>query len=265
MKNLNLLIVEGNPQAENDNFKNSGIPTHSESLKESLSYFTKDLNIDVFNPCSEKNFDKILPQIKKYHGLIWGGSSLNIYNDCIEIRRQISFMKECFKNIKKILSICWGMQVAVTAAGGEVKKATNGAHIGIANDIEINEKGLKHPLYKSKNKKFNSPAFNFDEVVKLPEGAVHLASNKINKIQSIHFKKGISDVWGLQYHPEITYHKMITLIKFRKEKLINNRKCFNNETEIQNHINFIEEEIKRSAKDSRMLELKNWLNHLKAA
>ena len=96
MKNLNLLVVEGNLQEENDCFKKNGIPTHAESLKESLSYYTKDLNIDVFNPCSEKSFDKILPDIKKYHGLIWGGSSLNIYNDCIEIRRQIAFMKECF-------------------------------------------------------------------------------------------------------------------------------------------------------------------------
>ena len=265
MKNLNLLIVEGNLEKENNNFKNSGIQTHAESLKESLSYYTKDLNLEVFNPCSEKSFDRILPNLKKFDGLIWGGSSLNIYNDCIEIRRQISFMNECFKNIKKILAICWGMQVAVTAAGGEVKKASNGAHIGIANDIEINENGLKHPLYKSKNKKFNSPAFNFDEVVKLPDGAIHLASNKINKVQSIHFNKGISEVWGLQYHPEITYNKMITLIKFRKEKLINNRKCFNDEAEIENHINFIEQEIKRSVKESRMLELKNWLNYLKAA
>ena len=265
MKNLNLLIVEGNLHKENNNFKESGIQTHSESLKESLSYYTKDLNIEVFNPCSEKNFDRILPNLKKYDGLIWGGSSLNIYNDCIEIRRQISFMKECFKNIKKILAICWGMQVAVTAAGGEVKKASNGAHIGIAKDIEINENGLKHQLYKSKNKKFNSPAFNFDEVVTLPGGAVHLASNKINKIQSINFNSGISDVWGLQYHPEITYHKMITLINFRKDKLINMRKCFNDEEEIQSHISFIEDEIKRSKKDSRMLELKNWLDYLKAA
>ncbi len=265
MKNLNLLIVEGNLPKENNNFRVSGIQTHAESLKESLSYYTKDLNIEVFNPCSEKSFDRIIPNLEKFDGLIWGGSSLNIYNDCIEIRRQISFMKECFKNIKKILAICWGMQVAVTSAGGEVKKATKGAHIGIANDIEINENGLKHPLYKSKNKKFNSPAFNFDEVVTLPDGAVNLASNKINKVQSIHFKKGVSDVWGLQYHPEITYHKMITLIKFRKQKLIDNKKCFNNEIEIQNHIKFIEEEIKRSVKDSRMLELKNWLDYLKAA
>ena len=111
----------------------------------------------------------------------------------------------------------------------------------------------------------NSPAFNFDEVDILPEGAIHLASNKINKVQSIHFKQGVSDVWGLQYHPEITYHKMITLIKFRKEKLIQDRKCFKNEEEIQKHIQFIEEEIKKSKKDTRMLELKNWLDYLKVA
>ena len=85
MKNLNLLIVEGNLQEENDSFKYSGIQTHAESLKESLSYYTKDLNIEVFNPCSEKNFDRILPNLNKFDGLIWGGSSLNIYNDCIWI------------------------------------------------------------------------------------------------------------------------------------------------------------------------------------
>jgi len=265
MKNINLLVVEGNIQKENDNFRKYGIQTHADSVKYSLEYYSKDLNVDVFNPCSEKSFDKILPNIKKYDGLIWGGSSLNIYDDCIEIRRQISFMKECFKNIKKILAICWGMQVAVTAGGGTVKKSTNGAHIGIANDIEINENGLNHPLYKSKDKIFNSPAFNFDEVVTLPEGAIHLSSNKINKIQSVHFKSGISDVWGLQYHPEITYHKMITLINFRKDKLINERKCFKDEEEIKKHINFIEKEIKISVKESRMLELKNWLNYLKSA
>jgi len=260
-----ILIVEGNLPNENKNFQDSGIQTHAESLKESLLYYSNDLKIDVFNPCAEKTFDKIIPNIKKYDGLIWGGSSLNIYNDCIEIRRQIAFMKECFKNIKKILAICWGMQVAVTAAGGEVKKSSNGAHIGIAKDIEINDNGLNHPLYKSKNKKFNSPAFNFDEVVTVPNGAINLASNKINKVQGINFKCGISDIWGLQYHPEITYRKMITLINFRKEKLINVRKCFNNEIEVQNHIKFIEEEIKKSAKDNRMLELKNWLDYLKAA
>jgi GMP synthase (glutamine-hydrolysing) len=169
-------------------------------------------------------------------------------------------MKECFKNVKKILAICWGMQVAVTAAGGEVKKGINGSHIGIANDIELTKEGLSNLFYKDKNNKFNTPAFNFDEVVTLPIGATHLASNKINKIQGLHFNSGVSEVWGIQYHPEITYEKMVNIIKFRKDVLINKRNRFKDDTEVNKHINFIEEEIKISEKNSRMLELRNWLN-----
>ena len=169
-------------------------------------------------------------------------------------------MKECFKCVKKILAICWGMQVAVTAAGGEVKKGVDGTHIGIANDIEVTNEGLKNPLYKDKSNKFNTPAFNFDEVVTIPKDSIHLASNKINKIQGLNFKSGVSEIWGLQYHPEITYAKMVDIIKFRKEALIEKRNRFKNEEEINSHINFIEKEIKISKKDSRMLELRNWLN-----
>ena len=174
-----ILIVEGNPRDENKSFSAAGIQTHTESLKDSLAYFTDKLETHVINPSSDENINKNIEALESYDGLIWGGSSLNIYNDCIEIRRQISFMKECFKSIKKILAICWGMQVAVTAAGGEVKKSKNGAHIGIANDIEINDNGLNHPLYKLKNRKFNSPAFNFDEVTAMPENSILLSSNKI--------------------------------------------------------------------------------------
>tara|TARA_B110001450_G_C17579691_1_gene464384 strand:- start:284 stop:1075 length:792 start_codon:yes stop_codon:yes gene_type:complete len=260
MKNLNILICEGNTPQEGKIFQDVGIPTHTESLKESLFYYNKNLDIEVLNPCLELDLNTIIPKLKKYDGLIWGGSSLNIYDDTIEIRRQISFMKECFKNVKKILAICWGMQVAVTAAGGEVKKGEKGSHIGIANDIQLTQKGLDNLFYKDKNKKFNTPAFNFDEVVTLPNNAIHLASNKINKIQALYFDYGVSKIWGLQYHPEITYKKMIDIIKFRKDKLINQKNRFKNEEEIYEHINFIEKEMKISEKNSRMIELKNWLN-----
>ena len=263
MPNLNLLIVEGNLEEENQNFEKSGIQTHTDSLKDSLAFFNTNLNIDVLNPSSNPNLEKIIQNLKKYDGLIWGGSSLNIYNDAIEIRRQISFMKECFKSVKKVLAICWGMQVAVTAAGGEVKKGTKGSHIGIANDIELTQDGMKNLMYKDKNNKFNTPAFNFDEVVTIPNGAVHLASNNINNIQSLHFKSGVSEIWGLQYHPEITYEKMISIIQFRKDRLINERNRFKDEIEIINHINFIKEEINVSDKNSIMIELRNWLDFIK--
>ena len=256
-----LLIVEGNLREENHSFTGVGIQTHTESLKDSLNHYSKELKFDVINPSSDDGLETVKDKLSKYDGLIWGGSSLNIYNDTPEIRRQIEFMKECQKKVKNILAICWGMQVAVTAAGGEVKKA-EGSHIGIANEITINENGLNHPIYKNKEKKFNSPAFNFDEVKTLPQNAVCLASNKINKVQSLYFKVNETNVWGLQYHPEITYEKMISLIEFRKDRLIENRKVFNNEQDVENHISFIKKEISITDKEKRMVELKNWLNQL---
>jgi len=256
-----ILIVEGNLREENESFSKVGIQTHTESLKDSLNYFTKELNFDVINPSSDQNLQSVNKNLESYDGLIWGGSSLNIYNDTPEIRRQIEFMKECQKKVKNILAICWGMQVAVTAAGGEVKKADE-SHIGIANAITINENGLNHPLYKNKDQKFNSPAFNFDEVKTLPQDAICLASNKINKVQSLYFQINDTKIWGLQYHPEITYEKMISLIEFRKDRLIANRKVFKDEIEINNHISFIKDEISISDKNKRMVELDNWLNSL---
>ena len=261
MKNFNFLIVEGNLKEENQNFLKAGIQTHTESLKDSLNIFNNDYNFDVVNPSSDQNLDEVKNKLPKYDGLIWGGSSLNIYNNTPEIKRQIEFMKECQKQVKNILAICWGMQVAVTAAGGEVRKAEK-SHIGIANEIMINNIGLKCPIYKDKNNNFNSPAFNFDEVVKLPANGTCLASNKVNKVQSLYFEFGKAKIYGLQYHPEITYEKMISLIKFRKDKLIETRKAFMNEEEIENHILFIEKEITVSNKTQRMIELKNWIDSI---
>ena len=256
-----ILIVEGNLKEENKNFSEVGIQTHTKSLQDSLNHFKKELRFDVVNPSSDANLDSVNDKLITYDGLIWGGSSLNIYNDTPEIKKQIGFMKECQKKVKNILAICWGMQVAVTAAGGEVKKADS-SHIGIASEITINNEGLNHPIYKDKEKRFNSPAFNFDEVKKLPDNAICLASNKINKIQSLYFKVNETKVWGLQYHPEITYEKMISLIKFRKEKLIKLRKVFRDEKDVERHISLIKNEISISNKEKRMVELKNWLNQL---
>ena len=256
-----ILIAEGNLREENKRFSEVGIQTHTESLIETLSHFNKNLEFDIVNPSSDKKIDHIKDKLMIYDGLVWGGSSLNIYDNTKEIQKQIEFMRECQKKVKKILGICWGMQVAVTAAGGQVKKAKN-PHIGIANKISINENGKKHPIYKKKEFTFNSPAFNFDEVVKLPNSAVCLASNNTNKIQSLFFNINETQIWGLQYHPEIKYEKMIKIIEFRKERLINFRRVFKDEKDINHHINYIKNEIDNSDQDQRMIEIKNWLDIL---
>ena len=47
-----ILIVEGNLREENQSFTDGGIKTHTESLKDSISYFTDQLDIDVVAECT---------------------------------------------------------------------------------------------------------------------------------------------------------------------------------------------------------------------
>ena len=120
----------------------------------------------------------------------------------------------------------------------ELFRGKNGAHRGIAHKIVINSDGLNNPIYKDKNKIFNTPAFNYDEVVTLPKDAILLSSNKVNNVMALNFETEFSKIWGIQYHPEITYEKMITLIKFRREILLEN-KSFSNEKDLESHISMI--------------------------
>ena len=87
-----VLIVEGNTRKENSEFTEVGIKTHTESLIDSINYYEKDLKIDIVNPSSDKKLNITVQNLNKYDGMIWGGSSLNIYNNTEEIRRQLSFM-----------------------------------------------------------------------------------------------------------------------------------------------------------------------------
>ena len=97
MTYLNILIVEGNLKEENKNFTDAGIPTHTDSLKQSLDSLQIKTNIVVVNPSSDKNINSVTKNLSNFDGLIWGGSSLNIYNNTPEIKNQIEFMKECQK------------------------------------------------------------------------------------------------------------------------------------------------------------------------
>ena len=83
-----ILIVEGNIHEDNQKLLDYGIETHSESLIKTISNYTKKLEIDVFNPSSEK-LDNTINELEKYDGLIWGGGSMHVYDDKPEIKKQI--------------------------------------------------------------------------------------------------------------------------------------------------------------------------------
>ena len=262
MSILKLLIVEGNTKEENSNFNKAGCVPQSENFKQHIKMFEPNCEINIVEPGDDSAISKIIDSLKKYDGIILTGSTLRIDDFSNEVKKHIDFAKTCFKHEKKIFAACWGLQITVNAAGGKCRVAPSGPHVGIAYDIELTNEGKKHKLYSSKPHKFTTPAFNYDEVEIPPNNAVVLASNKINKFEALHFTVGNSEIWGLQYHPEIPYDYMIKLIKHRSKKLIGN-KSFKNETEINQHISLIEKAKVQLKDDIRLLELKNWINYLK--
>ncbi len=262
MNKIKLLIVEGNTKEENINFNNAGCVTQSQNFKLHIDNLLPDCEIDIIEPGNHESVSKILSSIKKYDGVILTGSTLRVENESKEVKKHIEFAKKLFECEKKIFAACWGLQITVTAAGGKCRLAPRGAHVGIAHDIQLTENGKKHKLFSSKPHKFTTPAFNYDEVEIPPNNSVLLASNKINKFEALYFTVGKSEIWGLQYHPEIPYDYMIKLIKYRSEAMIE-KKIFKNQSEIELHINTIEKAKTELSDEQRTIELKNWLNYLK--
>jgi GMP synthase (glutamine-hydrolysing) len=258
---LNILIVEGNNPENSEVFKKIAKSTCSENLKNLVVKLEPAANIKIINPGREEETAEALKNMSNYNGIIFTGGAMRINDMTDEIKKHINFASNCFKFNNKILAICWGLQICVTAGGGKVAPGKNGAHIGIASDVIINEDGKKNLIYKNKTIKFNTPAYNFDEVCKIPDGAKILSSDKVNNVMAVHFKSSNSEIWGLQYHPDYEYWQMVNLANERKYKMIENE-YFKNENEFQNHIDYIQEEDKKLDFQNRTCEVKNWLKHI---
>ena len=132
------------------------------------------------------------------------GSALNIYNGGAPVTRQVELAKAVFEAGVPFFGSCWGLQVAVTAAGGEVSANPHGREFGFARRLLLSEAGREHPLFAGKPAAFEAPTIHRDTAIRLPEGAVTLASNDFG-VQAVAFRHARGTFWGVQYHPEYDY------------------------------------------------------------
>jgi GMP synthase (glutamine-hydrolysing) len=143
--------------------------------------------------------------LTSYDGVTMTGSALNIYNGGNPVMRQIELAKAVFAAGVPFFGSCWGLQVAVTAAGGEVRANPRGREFGFARRILLNDAGREHPLFAGKPASFEAPTIHRDEIAALPSGATLLADNDFG-VQAATFRHGAGEFWGVQYHPEYDYH-----------------------------------------------------------
>jgi GMP synthase (glutamine-hydrolysing) len=277
---LKLLIVEGNTKEGRQTAQDAGSLTQSDLYQKTLKFLKQDIDCHIVFPADE---DVVMPnsnELKAYDGVVWTGSSLNIYEDTDPaIVRQIDFMKRCFENDTKIFGSCWGLQVAVVATGGTVVKNAKGREVGIARDIEVTGAGNKHPLFKDKRGPFDANAIHLDHVEKLPEGATVLAGNEMSEVQAVEIKRGKSIFWGVQYHPEFDLEYMSYIVKKYKKMMVDESICENEEAAERMAADFLAAQKDQSRKDiieeykmgndildpcMRLQEISNWLSFIEA-
>ncbi len=217
---LKILIVEGNVKELRDKAVNMGLLPQSDLFRNILGSLADDLICTLVYPTDE---DAVLPrpgELTAFDGMVWTGSALNIYDRGPAIDRQIELMKRGFGKKTRIFGSCWGLQVAVVAAGGEVAANAKGREIGIARDIRITEEGLSHPLYSGKPPVFDAVTIHLDHVVRCPAGSRVLSGNDMSQVQAIEIKCGESLFWGVQYHPEFDLEYVAGLIRRYGKALI---------------------------------------------
>ena len=103
---MNILIVDGNEESASNKYTEIGMPTQFEVYENVLRNLSdNNIQITVLHPAYKDNFIPQGVSLDDFHGIIWTGSLLNIYDLGPSIERQIELAKELFKKKIKYLEV----------------------------------------------------------------------------------------------------------------------------------------------------------------
>lgn len=220
---LNILIAEGTPavwQAERAGF---GIPGN-------FSLFAAA--VELHRPgsrCTPVNIadGEALPfgtTLADFDGVMFPGSPLHVYDRSPIVTRQIDFARAAFAAGVPVWGSCWGLQLAVVALGGSVRRNPRGRELPIARAIAVTDAGRAHPLLASRPAVFDALCSHLDEIETLPPNAEVLAANEVSAVQAIDVQPGQAlgrgSFHGTQYHPEHNFAVSAALIEMRAAELV---------------------------------------------
>ena len=216
--------------------------------------------------------------VTSYDGLIIGGSGLHAYDQTFAVTNQIEMLREFAQTGKPILGSCWGLQIAVIAAGGKVDLSPNGREIGFARKMQLTEAGKTHPFMAGKPDVYDAPCIHYDEITQMPEDAILLSGNAHSAVQAAIVPVEKSEVWAVQYHPEFDLLQLGMLLTLYENNMyeqgfLNNREEFDEYQALLS--NLADNPQDKSAAwrlgvgaditDNRIrrAEIINWVNHIR--
>lgn len=278
-KKNTIAIFNCYPEQSRKNFDASDVGHPHDLILDFLSRQTPDIKTKLYFIA---DLDKPLPtdeELSQCRGCIWTGSDLTIYQIDPRVERQTQLAKTLFKLGLHSIGSCWGIQMAVVAAGGKVAKNPNGREWGIGKNIQVTSAGKKSILLQNKPDVFDAFEMHLDEVLELPENTEILATNDHTKVQALEVYAGKGSFFGTQYHPEYNLFEMGRLLKARAEALVKEN-FFQNANQVieyaekliqlHNNPHFLELRkelnIGEGVLDLRIKEqeLRNWLKFIKS-
>ncbi len=226
----NILVIDGNRAATREQQVAAGGQPTGEGYARVLAQLA-DVSSDIVRPADGEVRFASPGGLAAYDGVAITGSALNVYDGGAPVERQIELARATFAAGVPFFGSCWGVQVAVAAAGGRVRRNPLGREFGFARRIQLAEAGRRHPMFTGKPPVFEAITVHVDDIGQLPEGAVVLASNDMG-VQALELRHGPGIFWGVQYHPEYSFGE-IAATALRYEVALIDEHLFSDRTELE--------------------------------
>ncbi len=253
-----ILIVESNPPELLAQGK-SGAATFTRA------FLALDATVTVKAFCPYAN--PLPPGIYEgVDGVVYTGSGVGWATDAPETAPLRAEMERTFTQGRPVWGSCNGLQLAAVVLGGGVGASPNGMEIGLAHNVQPTANGAAHPMMAGRTAGFSVPCVHRDEVQKLPDGAVLIAGNAHSPVQAMAYEANGVDFWGAQYHPEMTTLDVANatngqdMFAATGSVVADFAVAAKDEAAAQR----LGTSVQEMSNPVRMLELRNWLAHVKA-
>lgn len=160
-------------------------------------------NLYRINVCFQKLSLYIL---KDFDAVIIGGSSFSIRDKFPQKNKVLKLIENIIKNKKSFLGVCFGFQLLIEVLGGKLKKDLSQQEFGTFM-LKLTKTGIKDKLFSFLPKSFHSQQGHQWSTAHLPKNVELLAQGNKCLIQAIKVKD--SNIYGVQFHPELTKKNMI--------------------------------------------------------
>jgi GMP synthase (glutamine-hydrolysing) len=198
-----ILVIDGNRAATREQQVAAGGRPSGEGYAEVLKSLGAG-SCDIVRPADGEVRFPNGAALAAYDGVAITGSALNVYDGGAHIERQIELTRAVFDAGVPLFGSCWGMQLAVSAAGGTVQRNPRGREFGFARRIALTAAAREHPMFSGKPPVFEAITVHRDEIATLPPGTIELARNDMG-LQAIELRHARGTCWAVQYHPEYTF------------------------------------------------------------